>query len=301
MGIPAPAGISASGLPPPGDQASAVVTGTFTAVGPGQPFGFRGNVNISIWGGDTPAGLFLVVPVIGGETGSAVASVGSTLNTVLLPRGSTVSAYLGSSPNPIYSFALPVVTYLGTVNLNQPQITISSAAAGLTSNNLLGAAVSGPGIPAGTTVTAILQPPIAATGQSPGQSGIYQLSAQPTGSVPAVPQLNAYQFALSNTGITTNLAADFNGVVVGSGINFTGSVQLEFSYDGGYTWLVAIFPNSLTKPIIATGTPISFNFINECSEVLYRLNCTALSAGSIIWRMSENGGAAESLDFTVYG
>ena len=40
MGIPSGIGVGAAGTPPSGDQATAVVTGTLTAVGPGDPFAF---------------------------------------------------------------------------------------------------------------------------------------------------------------------------------------------------------------------------------------------------------------------
>lgn len=301
MGIPAPAGISASGLPPPGDQASAVVTGTFTAVGPGQPFAFRGNVNISIYGGTTTPGAFLVNNVIGGENGATVAGVGDTFRNNLLPPGSTVTAVLQTTPNPIYTYALPIVTYQGTANLFAPQITISSAAGAMTINNLLGSTVSGAGIPAGTTVTGIIQAPIAATGQSPGQAGILALSAQPTSTPSQVQALVPYTFALAQAGLTRNLAADLNGTIIGPNETFTGSVQLEFSYDGGSTWLLAVFPNTVNKAILSTGTPVSFNFPQAGGEVLYRLNCTALSAGTIIWRMSENGAYNSTIDLPAFG
>ena len=300
MGIPAPAGIGASGLPPPGDQANAVVTGSFTAVGPGQPFAFRGVANISIYAG-VIKGLFLVAPYIGAEVGNAVGTVGDTLATYVLPPGSTIASIVQTSPYPIYTFNQPTVTFWGTANLDVPQITISSSAAGLTANNLLGSTVSGPGIPSGATVTAIIQPPILATATSPGQPGIYQLSAQPTSTPGQVQSLNAYQFALALAGLTQNNGADLNGYVVGQGETFTGSVQLEFSYDGGYTWLVAIFPGSTTKAILTTGTPVTFNFGNAGSEVLYRLNCTALSAGSINYRLSMNGGPANTIQLNSYG
>ena len=49
MGIPAPSGVSASGLPPAGDQANGVLSGAFTAVGPSAPFAFRGPFNVSLF------------------------------------------------------------------------------------------------------------------------------------------------------------------------------------------------------------------------------------------------------------
>lgn len=301
MGIPAPAGIAASGLPPPGDQATAVVTGVFTAVGPGQPFAFRGSVNIEIYGGTTTPGAFLVNNVIGGENGATVAGVGDTFRNNLLPPGSTVTAVIQTTPNPIYTYAQPIVTFLGTANLFAPQITISSAAGAMTINNMLGATVGGAGIPAGTTVTGIIQSPIAATGQSPGQAGILALSAQPTSTPGQVQALVPYTFALAQAGLTRNLAADFNGTIIGPNETFTGSVQLEFSYDGGSTWLLAVFPNTVNKAILSTGTPVSISFPQSGAEVLYRLNCTALSAGTINWRMSQTGAVDETIDLPAFG
>jgi hypothetical protein len=64
---------------------------------------------------------------------------------------------------------------------------------------------------------------------------------------------------------------------------FVGTVQLERSFDGS-TWL----------PLTANGTQI-YKFTAPCSEpveeseigVLYRLNCTAYTSGTINYRLSE--------------
>lgn len=66
---------------------------------------------------------------------------------------------------------------------------------------------------------------------------------------------------------------------------FSGTVSLERSFDGGDTWLNA----SATS----TGNPNSFTA--PCSIVahepergmLYRVNCTQISSGSINWRISQ--------------
>lgn len=65
---------------------------------------------------------------------------------------------------------------------------------------------------------------------------------------------------------------------------FVGSVQLERSFDNGSTWL----------PITAAGTQIfvwsaSASESNEESEfgVIYRLNCTAYTSGTINYRLSQ--------------
>lgn len=50
MGIPAPAGQGATGIPPAGDQANAVIQGSFIATGTSLPFAIYGAFNVSIWG-----------------------------------------------------------------------------------------------------------------------------------------------------------------------------------------------------------------------------------------------------------
>lgn len=79
-----------------------------------------------------------------------------------------------------------------------------------------------------------------------------------------------------------NLSGAFNFSLWGA---FTGSASLERSFDGGTTWLNCSIdtsgdPNAFTAPTSGT-----------CSEpesgVLYRVNCTALSAGAINWRLSQ--------------
>jgi len=63
---------------------------------------------------------------------------------------------------------------------------------------------------------------------------------------------------------------------------FTGTLQLERSFDGGDTWIA----------ITAAGAPIEFTgpFSEEIEEaeagMLYRLNAVALSAGAANWRFS---------------
>jgi hypothetical protein len=76
------------------------------------------------------------------------------------------------------------------------------------------------------------------------------------------------------------ITGGFNMSLWGS---FTGMVQIERSFDDGTTWL----------PLTALGTAISFT--GPCSEVLeepafgalYRLNCTALTSGTINYRIGQ--------------
>ena len=65
---------------------------------------------------------------------------------------------------------------------------------------------------------------------------------------------------------------------------FSGGAQLERSFDGGTTWL----------PITAAGTQL-YKWTGPASEVvdeaeygvLYRLNCTAYTSGTINYRISQ--------------
>ena len=70
MGIPAPSGFAASGLPPAGDQANAVLQGVLTGVGPTQPFAFRGPMNLAIWAS--------ITTTLNTTAGSLAATVGSS-------------------------------------------------------------------------------------------------------------------------------------------------------------------------------------------------------------------------------
>lgn len=75
----------------------------------------------------------------------------------------------------------------------------------------------------------------------------------------------------------------FNLFVYGT---FSGTVQLEKSFDGGTTWIPASLdtagdPASYTTPCTVTGF--------ECEKgMYYRINCTAFTSGTINIRMSGN-------------
>jgi len=75
-------------------------------------------------------------------------------------------------------------------------------------------------------------------------------------------------------------SAPFNMALRGT---FVGTVQLEASFDSGTNWI----------PVTALGTSITFT--GPCKEVfeepeagvLYRLNCTAYTSGTINYRLSQ--------------
>ena len=57
MGLPLPPSAGpASGTPPPGDQANAVVSGSFSATGQSAPFVFWGPFNLVLYGNSGPNG-----------------------------------------------------------------------------------------------------------------------------------------------------------------------------------------------------------------------------------------------------
>jgi len=291
MGIPSPLGVSASGLPAKGDRANAVLSGTFTAIGPSAPFAFIGPMNLAIY-----ASLVDALTTTAGSLSATVSSgtgiaVGDAIKSTLVPSGTTLGALAGTAA----TLALAPITLMGSTQAASPGAhgVITSL---YQTNGLLGATVTGPNIPANTTVTAIIQPYVG-DGTFPvrgfKQLGIVQISNAPT-AVNANNQPVPFVFTLTGNGIQasgTDNAASFTG----SAVNYSGSVQLERSFDGGSTWIVANVGGSGQMAIYSAGTPISTSFGEPESEVLYRLNCTAYTSGTINYRISATGGAAQSL------
>src|ERR1019366_4653382 len=139
MGIPAAYGVMSSGLPAAGDQANAVVTGTFGAVGITQPMAFYGPFNVSLWS-QVATSLATVLGSLNGTVGSATGiAAGASINSTLVPPGTSVTSIGGTTP----VLDVPLITLYGYTSVNAAQIT------GLVSTDgLLGATVTGPGIPA---------------------------------------------------------------------------------------------------------------------------------------------------------
>ncbi len=306
MGVPAQNGIRGDGTPNAGDQANAAIFGTITAVGPTQPWAFRGPMNAVLWESYNTA-----LTTTAGSTNASVAAAGSiaagaAINSVTVVPGTTVKSIAGNN----IVLALPPLTLHGYIQSNG-QLTLPPASSGVgVANQLIGATVtlpsnkSGITLPAGTTVLSVLQAMIPANAASnyPGQSAILQLS-NPPGNLPTIvtfgvpfPQ-DQFQFALTGAGIVTT-GADANATFTSSVIEYNGSVQLERSFDGGNTWIVCNIGGSGTLAVYSTGTPVSLVFGEPEKEVLYRFNCTSFTAvgGSTLnYRISQTGGAAESL------
>lgn len=99
MGLPLPTTANpASGTPARGDQANAVVSGSFTAAGQvSAPFAFYGSFNVAIWGSintalTTSAGVAKASVV--SATGIAA---GEGISSTLLPPGATVKSVESST------------------------------------------------------------------------------------------------------------------------------------------------------------------------------------------------------------
>jgi hypothetical protein len=305
MGIPAAIGVAASGYPPKGDQASAVLTGQISAIGPQPPFAFRGPMNLAIW-----ASINTTLTVTKGSLTATVASgtglaAGVAVNSSLVPPGTTATVVSGTT----LTLAPPPVTLWCKIRLDGQ---IQTPAAYPTAA-LLGATVTNPAdgatgvtIPSGTTVTVINQASIAPTGGpgsgSSGQPGILQLSAAPTavppgaGALPPVEQNVPLQFAVTANAILAS-GADTAAIFTGGAISWNGTLQLERSFDGGATFVVCNIGTggTLAQWTGATVTPISITFGEPEKNVLYRFNQTVYSSGVINYRVSQTGGAAESL------
>lgn len=286
MGIPAAAGVAASGLPPAGDQASAVLSGVFTAVGPSQPFAFRGPMNLVLY-----ASIVTTLNVTAGSLAATVASAtglaaGASINSTLVPPGTTAGALSGTD----VTLSIPPITLPGQVGVSAPRIFGLPSTAGL-----VGATVAGPGIPSGTTVLSVEVAAVAATNDSPGSPGTVRISANPT-SAPADTGGQPSLFTFRRTGNAVPASgADAAALFTGAGVSFTGSVQIERSFDGGLTFVPCNIGGGGQLAVYTAGTPISLTFGEPERQVLYRLNCTALSAGNINYRISQTGGANESL------
>jgi hypothetical protein len=65
---------------------------------------------------------------------------------------------------------------------------------------------------------------------------------------------------------------------------FVGSVRPCRSFDGGTTWLPLTYADGT---IISWTVPATMSFVEHERGVLYRVNCTAFTSGTINWRLSQ--------------
>ena len=284
MGIPAPLGVATVGTPPAGDRANGCVIGTFSAVGPGQPITLQGPFNVSIW---ASVNTSLTTTAASGSasvsSGTGIAA-GTAINSVNVPPGTTWLTFSGTSG----TLAFPTICLRGV--LSGSTITGLPSTAGLTGATVTTVSkVDGITIASSTTVSSVLQ------AAANGAGGVVQLSSTPTVVVgPAGP--HSFNFALTNSSVTGG--TDTAAVFTGAGIAYSGAVQLERSFDGGATWLVANVGGAGALAQYSAGTPVALAFGEPEAGVTYRLNCTAYTSGAINYRISTTGGAAQSLRYS---
>lgn len=272
MGIPALAGVSASGLPPAGDKANAVVSGTITAVGPTQPFAFRGRVNIALYASYNTSLTTTNGSLTASVGTSGAIAAGTSIKSANVPAGTTFGAFTG----PGGTLALPAITLWGFTDAGASQINGVERTSGL-----IGATISGPGIQAGTTITSIVQEMVPATIHNPQVRGVFGLSL-PVTAVPAIVARQPFLVGLGSNAVVSG--TDAAAIFTGSAITYTATINLERSFDGGSTW------------IHIGAAPLDISEAEAC--VLYRLNCTAYTSGTINYRISQTGVAATALDLS---
>lgn len=275
------------------------MSGTLTAVGPGDCFPFRGPMNWLIFAtisnnGFTTTNGSLSATVSSG-TGMAA---GGAINSKNVPAGTTWATFSGTSG----TLALPAYSYRGSnFSTSSAQVTLPP---GSNVNQLLGATVTVSStreiltLPAGTTVVGIVQADVAATATSPGTPGIILLSNIPTTVPPnggpiSAPSQHWLRFQLTSNAITTGV--DAAAVFTGASVTYSGTVQIERSFDGGKTFVVCNQGGGGTLAQYNAGTPVSMCFGEPEKFGIYRPNCIAYQSGTINYRISQTGGANESL------
>lgn len=298
MGIPAPIGVSAAGLPPLGDQANAVVLGVLGALGPTPPFAFQGPMNIAIW-----AQALTALTTTAGSLSASVASAtglapGTAINSANVPRGTTVGVISGTT----VTLAIPPRSYpvSGFNTTGNRQVSLPP---GSNVSQLLGATItaSSPSaerltLPAATTVTNIIQADVAPSLNSPGVPGIIQLSALPTLVPPESVPLFC-DFAVTGNAIVTT-GADAAATFTDAGLKWTGNINIESSFDGGRTFICCNIGGAAQLAQYLSQSSVRLVFGEPERQVLYRLNLTTYTpvAGlSINYRMSATGQAATSI------
>lgn len=295
MGIPATYGVSGSGLPVAGDQATAVLSGTIGAIGPTAPFAFRGPMNVELYASINTA---LTTTALSGAfsvaSGTGLA-VGASINSVNVPPGTTIKTLAGTTG----TLAIPPISLSCDTDGVTNNLEVHSGVNQPATSTLLGATVTGPGIPAaGYTVTAILQSAVAPTNAGPGIQAIVQLSGIPANQT--IPKRGRTQFSFARTAnAITVTGADANAIFTGAGITYNATVQIERSFDGGFTWIVANIGGGGALAQYATGTPVSLTFGEPEKEVYYRLNAILYATGVINYRISQTGSVNETMSIPL--
>lgn len=295
MGLNARSGVAGLGLLPAGDRANGGVRGVFSAIGPGIPVSIMGPANALLYASISTS----LTTTAGGATaalGSAAGlAVGVNINSPLVPPGTTISVLVGTTA----TLGLPTLTLPGVLLPNGQIVGLPSV------DWLIGATVTGPGLPTAGLVVNATTPPTPQPGfpiYAPpgarflGAGGSAQLAL---GAVSPTPSPNGdqqyFQFRLAAAGIAAGV--DAAAVFTGAGVTSNATVQLERSFDGGLTWVVCNVGGSgqMAQYLGATLTPISLTFAEPEQGVVYRWNCIAWTSGTINYRISTTGAAATVL------
>jgi hypothetical protein len=294
MGIPASNGIDAAGTPNLGDQANAVLSGVITGLGPTAPFAFRGPMNFELFASINTA-LTTTLGSLNATIGSATGlAAGVAINSANVVPGTTVKTIAGTN----ITLGIPPLTIFGTIDANGV-ITLPppSGPVGF-ATQLLGATVTIPSnsygvtLPAGTTVAAVVQNDVPSTNIYAGVPAIIRLSVPPT-ALPVNQGQIPFQFAPTGNAIAVT-GADAAATFTGAAVTFSATINIERSFDAGRTWIVCNIGGTGTLAQYTAG-PISLTFGEPEKNVLYRLNCIVYASGTINYRFSQTGGAAESL------
>jgi hypothetical protein len=86
------------------------------------------------------------------------------------------------------------------------------------------------------------------------------------------------------------------GGTAGPNGNYSATLQLERSFDGGTTWFICGVGGGGSQAIYSTmNQDVSFIVVEVEKGVLYRLHCTVYASGTINWRISASGAPAISI------
>ena len=295
MGIPAPIGVSAAGIPNLGSQANAEVRGRFTGVGVSQPFAFWGPMNVAMWCA-TVHTLTTTKGSLAATLDSATGvNVGTAIKSTLVPKGTIVGALNGTN----VTWLLPSLTYpvSGFNTVGNMQVTLPP---GSNVNALLGATITASSptaerltIPANTGVTNIIQADVAPSLNSQGVPGIIQLSALPTLVPPEANPLMC-DFAIGANAITAS-GADVAARFTDAATKWDATVQLESSFDDGDTFICCTIGGAGQLAQYLDQSSVRLVFGEPERMVFYRLTCIEYTSGIIDYRMSATGQAPTSV------
>jgi hypothetical protein len=285
VGVNAASDVSASGVSPyaPHDWANSVLSGTFSDEQVSAPLAIYGWFNVSIWASYSSS-LATTANSLSATIGTAGSiAKGNSIYSTNTPAGATIQGVSGTT----LTLYLPPVTIRGRAVVGSTHITGLNSTDGLT-----GAAITGLGVPASTTVSSIVTAAVAATANSPGVKGEIIISNQITATT-ADSSDTPFVFVRDGHGITAS-ATDSAAVYVGNELTFSGTIQLERSFDGGHTWIpcFAWWGGSQLK----WTTEMSTVLMEPEKGVLYRLNCVAYTSGTMNYRISTTGQAATTLN-----